>query len=208
MRLDVNDKNVFDKWRELYSVLTDQEQKQFYNDLEKKYPTQKCFTIEPYREFFKEVDNVVVAEFGGWKGELSKELMDEFKNIIMWTNFELCENAIAKTVNTNKGYYAVMPNNFRWFKEKREFTCDVFIASHSIEHISDSDFLDLVIHLKGIKYIIFEAPIKNTENNWKGYLGTHILTLGWDSIKKIMHDLNYRSLQLDQDVYLFTKVEL
>lgn len=205
-RLNIHDANVFDKWRELYHELTTEEQKDFYNDIELVYPTQQSFTKKAYQEFFKGKPNLKVLEFGGWKGELSKIIMKK-NQVCTWINIELCTNAIEKSVNSYENYCVVNPGSFQWFKEERKIDCDVFISAHSIEHISDSELIELLKFIKGIKYVILEAPIEDDINNWDNYLGTHILKMGWNPIIEIMKSYGYTASKLDSIVYLFTKAE-
>jgi hypothetical protein len=60
------------------------------------------------------------------------------------------------------------------------------LATHFIEHLSNSHFDLLVKYCHGVKYIYFEAPIFDTTNNWLGYLGTHKLEYGWNKIIELM----------------------
>lgn len=210
-RLNVEDSNVFNKWRALYSDLSDQEQMEFYDDLEKTYPDQKSFTKEFYDAvFFKHAGEFKrVVEVGGWKGELASYCFDSYK-IESWVNIELCRSAIAKTVPVNGNYVIANFNKFKWWNYS-DFSGDVFIASHFIEHISNNDFRSLIEWIAPrFDYVLFEAPLNAGENNWENYLGTHILKFGWNDINKIMAQAGFNYLEpeeIKKDCFMYYKAK-
>ena len=198
--LDVNDPLVFDKWRELYHELTSEEQSAFYNALEVRFPHQQSFTLSNFQRFFNG-ESGHVLEVGGWKGELANHFVG---NGLMWTNIELCQNAIDKTVPKHLNYMVVKPIEYNWFNMfKHGGIYSHFVSAHMIEHITDSQLQDMLNMIKGIKRVILEAPISNNENNWKGYFGTHILKMGWDQIDEIMKGYRYKVTVYNQHCHVY-----
>lgn len=171
----------FNRWRERYDSLSDEEQLEFYNTIEKYYPEQKSFTLSNYDYLFSLFQGKNVIEIGGWKGELAKYCLEKY-DIKSWTNFELCTGAIEKTVCKDERY-KVFPVSFRFWRNM-EFGEGIVLASHVIEHLSDKDFLEFAKKVKD-NILCFEAPISIKENNWSNYYGTHILKMGWDSIDEL-----------------------
>lgn len=175
-------------WRKRYSVMTTEEQKKFHNDVEIVYPDQKHFIQERAIEFFNMLctkeEEVNVFEAGGWKGDLASIILCRHQNIKSWLNIELCENAVDKSVCKDKRYEAVVPIYFKWW-EHIKITANVFIATHFIEHLSNEDLKNLLSTISS-DYIYLEAPIKQHGQQWDNDGSTHILTIGWDDIYKLL----------------------
>lgn len=205
-RLDVNDPNVFDKWRALYYDLTLEEQEQFGRDMEEKYPHQQSYTLSNFEHLFNRFPGCHVLEIGGWKGELADTCLKKF-DIKGWHNIDYCRAAVEKSICHPARYSAYCPSNFFWFKGDRSHMADIAIAAHVIEHLTDEDCFDLMRYLNGISRIMFEAPIAmNGETTWDGYIGTHILKMGWDKICDHMKSMGYSVEQINPHCFLFTKI--
>lgn len=214
MRLDIDDPQVWNKWRALYNELTYEENLAFANAAEAKYPSQQHHTKSNFDNLFamqKEAVNII--EIGGWKGELASHCLNKFPIINSWANVELCSNAIDKTVisaKTNPKYNIIRPNKFDWFKDpitvpvKHVF--DICVSSHTIEHFSDDHLRDLIKYISGIPLVIFEAPIKDEGDDWSldgGYGGTHILKMGWNGVNEAMFTEKYRPEKINDHCYLY-----
>lgn len=209
MRLDINDKNVFNKWRELYDDLSGDEQLEFCNDLEGKYPSQVCFTKDFYKEIFKKHPVSKVFEVGGWKGELAKYCINNKLYNNIWFNAEVCTNAVQKGFKHNL-YWPHSPN-FNWFKEDFNafYPYSLFLSSHTIEHLSDNDFVQLLDNvISHFYYVALEAPLKDKGQTWNNYLGTHILKIGWDEINNRMQEKGYKSYKYNSECYFYQKGNL
>jgi hypothetical protein len=214
-RLDIDDPQCWNKWRELYDSLTDEEHAQFLNDSESRYPSQKSFTFSnyeflfdklsksPIRKSFDEYD-FSILEVGGWKGELAHQCFTRFGRLIKsWHNIDMCYEAIRKTVAMPFNYTTFCPKEFAWFSEKKPQFADAFIAAHTIEHLSDRHLWQLLDFVAGIPYVILEAPISEHGNAWDDYVGTHILKAGWAQIRTYMIQKGYRSQQLNDSCAFF-----
>jgi hypothetical protein len=183
MKLQLND---FDLWRTLYSELTTEDQVEYYNLIEKHYPSQSHYTYNNVNEAIKIAQPKIVLEFGPWKGDMACRAMEEFPFIEEWTGIEICSAAIENTLCKNPKLKYIFPEKFDWFAEPRTIDADFIVATHFIEHLSNEHFDQLINYCNGAKYIYFEAPMSNISNNWSGYGGTHKLEYGWNKIIELM----------------------
>jgi hypothetical protein len=212
-RLNLNDPGVWNKWRELYPVLTDEEQREFANECAASFGHQEHHNIKCFETLFTEFarPNCIVFEVGGWKGELAKKCLEKFE-INAWVNMEFCQTAIEQTVSMPEGrgtYYPVQPDCFEWFKGEPNFflagAFDVFVSAHTIEHFSDEHLAQLLDFTKNIPIVMLEAPISNEGNSWNDYVGTHILKMGWNAINEIMKKNRYEPLQVTEHCWLYRR---
>lgn len=208
MRLNLDDPNIWNQWRELYYDLTHEENIQFGNDIEARYPGQQSYTLSNFDTVFGSPSLLPtrVLEIGGWKGELAQHCLSKY-NISSWLNIDMCKAAVDKSVCKDPRYTALFPDRFDWFAEKRVNDFDVCVSAHTIEHLSDRHLEQLIEHISGIPCVVFEAPISSGKNNWNGYQGTHILEHGWIDICAIMLVHGYRSHKLNDHCYLFWKAK-
>ncbi len=204
-RLNVDDPQVFDTWRQLYYDLTEAEQEQFGIDMEAKYPHQVSFTLSNYELLFQSTATPnAVLEIGGWKGELATEMLSRFSNISSWTNIDYCKPATEKTICTDPRYSVIYPDCFHWFRVDRHTQHNVFIAAHVIEHLTSKDLVALMDYITGIPIVMFEAPIPmQGPVNWTGYVGTHILEWGWQEVNAEMEKRNYVPNKINDNCFLY-----
>lgn len=213
-RLNIDDPNVWNKWRELYDELTDKEHADFLNDSEARYPNQKSFKFENYDYLFNLTNNhnCRVVEVGGWRGELAHECLSKH-NISTWLNIDLCSSALDK-IATNElrndpRYIGFRPNKFRWFEGNRIIHSDVLISAHTIEHLSDKDMIKFMYWLKDISIVMLEAPIgmsRVPSSHWHNYLGSHKLEMGWDEINALMELLGFSVELVNNECFLYRTV--
>lgn len=212
-RLDINDPEVWNKWRELYDDLTDEEHAQFLNDSEAKYPSQKSFTVSNYDYLFEKIakPGCSVFEIGGWKGELAHYCLSKYA-IKSWHNIDLCRSALEKTIPELKNddrYSTHAPEWFNWFAYGPGGLLepyDVCLSAHTIEHLSDHHLTQLIYYLTrriGVKTIVFEAPISNGTNSWNDYVGSHKLTMGWDIINCLFEIQGYSIERVNESCFLY-----
>jgi len=180
--------NEFDKWRLEYDTMTYEQQVAYHNDLESRYPEQNHFNYNNVFQAIASLPNLLtqvrVLEFGTWKGDLAKKCMEDFAKIKVWYGIEICDAAIANTKSDRVLY--IKPSRFDWFAEKREIDCDIIIATHFIEHISNFHFEQLAEYCKGVGLVHFESPLTDEGREWGGCEATHKLTMGWNKINEIM----------------------
>lgn len=178
--------NQFDDWRNKYEVMTIDEQIQYHNALEEKYPNQAHFNYENVKILLDLCKpNPIVLEFGTWKADLCKMVLEQY-SVERWIGIEICTAAIEKTNCKSPKLNYILPKQFDWFKHDAKPDCDVIIATHFIEHLSDEHFCCLANYCKGTPYVYFEAPLSDNGQNWNGYLGTHKLNYGWTQVIDVM----------------------
>jgi len=183
----------FNKWREKYSSYSFKEQKEISNELEVLYPKQQQFNTKEVSNFLRNIPNPKILEIGGWKGELASEILTQNKSIILWHNYDICSNAIEKTVCNDKRYKTILLTDFAW-------NLDIFskynvcILSHVIEHIKKHELIKLFDKIKHIKYIYIDAPLNNPylSQGWKNYEGTHVLECGWSGVMNMLKGYNLK----------------
>jgi hypothetical protein len=194
MKLDLKNKNVWNEWRENYHSMTTEEQKEFHDAIEAQFPEQAHFETPPFYEALNICKPTRIVEFGGWKGDLAKIMLEVKPDIRSWKNIEICKAAILKTVCVDRRYSVIEPENFFWFSNPPfdPYQTDLVVATHFIEHISDFDFKKLVQAIWGAEWMYFEIPLSRTGSKWKGYTGTHKLTLGWNHVEDLLDKSGYR----------------
>lgn len=207
-RLNPSDPKVFDKWRELYWELTDEEHLDFMEDCCKVFGDQKHFTYGFFSRVFDVLRDVRVMEVGGWKGELAQQcLKDHYEKIITWDNYEVCKGAIEQTVDMKSvKYHPLFQPTFDWFKKERpkQDKYDICISSNMIEHLANQHFEKLLDYIQGIPLVLFEAPLLKSGQRWEDYFGTHILGYTWTEVHEAMEDRGYKKYKkLGEDCYLY-----
>jgi hypothetical protein len=174
----------FDAWRERYDEMTYEDMKEFYNLVEIDHPLQQAYDANAFSRFLDRaiasIGPVSVLEVGGWKGELAQKMLVK-PGIVEWRNLEICERAVQKSVFSSPRYEAVIPDDFAWKVALPK--ADVLVASHFIEHVKWREFAALMSSLPGeFRFVGLQAPIQETETDWTGYHGTHILEVGWQDV--------------------------
>lgn len=174
---------TFDQWRDNYNKMSLDEQIRYHNAIESQYPEQAHYTYPNVIKVLQ--DNINVLEFGSWKADLAASALKEF-NIKSWAGIEICTAAILSTKCKDERFKYILPKSFNWFETDTRPYCDVVIATHFIEHLSNEHFESLVKYCAGVKTIYFEAPLTNEGESWNGYIGTHKLNYGWDKVSELM----------------------
>ena len=183
--------NEFDDWRSKYDTMSSSEQVEYYNEIEELYPEQAHYNYENVKivlELGKK--NADVLEFGTWKADLCETALKEFE-INSWTGIEICKSAIDKTRCKDPKFKYIFPTKFDWFNDNDRPKCDVVIATHFIEHLSNEHFNALAKYCEGVEYIYFEAPLSDNGEDWSGYFGTHKLFYGWNQVVEVMAQNNF-----------------
>ena len=182
----------FNEWRANYNKWSYAEHQEFYSRVYAEYPGQKRFDADSVCKFLelateREVPQRVI-EMGGWNGELCSEIrIDPYQTITAWINFEICKEA-REDYHYSPNYICAQQDAFIWDNILTLPPANVFISSHSIEHITTEDLILLVqkIDDHGIKWCYVQSPLHETERpNWHDYLGTHILQASWREVDAI-----------------------
>lgn len=217
---DISKDRWCDIWRRNYDDISCEEAvrigDEYYDKFEfptkKKYPlytigtfpaSNPIFENKFCQRFFDYIclreDEVKVVEFGGLLGNMARVVLDKHGDKIKkWINYELQTHAIKKNQCSHRQYTAVVASRFCWELDLDD-DFNVFVASHSIEHIKKDQLVLLLEKIKNAKYIYLEAPISddtehltpadNVNSFYGGRCGaTHILEIGFEQISNILKD--------------------
>lgn len=176
----------FNTWRELYNTLTLEEQIAYHNEIEKEFPDQAHYKYPPIEQVIKQSRHRKVLEFGAWKGDLAAKALQHFPHIEQWVAVEICTDAMAATVCSDKRFEYVLPTRFDWFAEKNTHSADLIIATHFIEHLSNQHFEQLAQYCKGTRNVYFESPLQPDGQTWEDDPSTHKLEYGWNQVRRLM----------------------
>lgn len=200
-------RNEFDRWRALYPWLTHSEQVDFYNQMTKFWPDQKCYDAAPVIELCKRLGeqnpHLTVIEMGGYDGALAKDILQDNPNIARWVNNELCTSIFGREVCQDARYVGHAQHRPLWetlpIRKYSVTHPDLFIASHVIEHLSLTHFCRLAEWLRGVPVVHFQAPLPlNRGMKWDGYVGAHILPLGWEGVECVMKENRFKVIKQDR----------
>lgn len=209
-------RNDFDRWRALYPWLSHSDQTDFYNQMAAFWPDQHQYDVAPVIELCNRLlaDNasMSVVEMGGWTGQLAAEVLGTFHggSLTRWVNYELCSAVGYKQV---PHHFAVWPYRDRYTVESLAWPLwelnsqsnpqspfgpavkpDLFIASHVIEHLSLTHFCRLAEWLRGVPVVHFQAPLESDGTDWTGYVGAHILPVGWKGVCAVMQENCFKAM--------------
>ena len=190
----------FNEWRVNYDQLDFAQQQEYHNHLEALYPEQAHYNLSAAKEAIAIVNPLTIAEAGTWKANLANEILKNNTTITDWKAYELCPNAILKKACNDPRLSYQEINKFDWWD--KDIFCDMFIATHFIEHLSNEHLKELLSSVKS-KSVYLEAPISDGGDNWDNYDGTHKLTCGWSGVTELMK--GYKLVSIDQYCKLYMK---
>ncbi len=191
----------FNDWRNRYETLTFAEQVEYHNYLESLYPVQAHYDIEAFKKAIEIAKPLTVTEAGAWKANLADAILQSNGVIQTWHGIELSTAAIEKTACKHSKFSYLPISRFDWWNEMR-ITSDLFFATHFIEHLSNTHFIELISSVES-NYIYFEAPLSYEGNEWDDFLGTHKLTYGWNEIKRLL--INYDVFSITHECKLYKR---
>lgn len=191
----------FNDWRKTYDSKSYEEHVAFHEKWSKIYPNQNRYDSERVRLFFSLAihleRSINVLEIGGWKGQLATKMLKEFPWIRRWHNVEIVRSAAEETVCHSKRYSVEILPDFFWNAPFDVDLYDVLLLSHVVEHIKKEDFAGILRQIDLIKHLYVAAPIEQrTENvDWKGFVGTHILEIGWEDVHKLIQRYGFEMIE-------------
>jgi len=200
LKTRIIDLDKWDEWawyRKRYDSLTFQEKKLLHEIWYHKYPSGRFYSgFGDIRFFFNSVrqlisrlkrENIKVAELGGRGGTLAFFLLRKYPNL-EWTNFEIIKHRKRKGLNRFQYTEKELSAEF-WEKKPIINEYDVFISRNTIEHLSDSDAVNLFNYLseEKVKYLILRICTKPGGQDWRGYVGSHVLKMGSREITRLLN---------------------
>ena len=182
----------FNDWRSAYSWMSYSDQQLFYSQVETEFPQQANFSSEAALTFFRRVSpESRVIELGGWKGDLAAAVLTSplSDRVSSWTNYDICPTLGGKAVCKDPRYRLIVPMG--WFWKTAVQDAEVFVATHTIEHLSVKHLEALLVKvakLPSLQYIYLESPLPDSavRNRWPDYFGSHILEVGWEQVTGLL----------------------
>ena len=173
----------WDAWRANYQSMTYADQVAYHSAIYAQYPEQRHYDASLVRLAINDTDPTTVIELGGWDGELAEQMLNERDSIQSWVNIEICAEASTAGRGRHPRYGA--PELMCHYWHAGPWTCDLFVASHVIEHLTVSDLEQTIASTKA-KFIYLDAPLEEHPTSWAGFTGTHILQTGWRGVDQIL----------------------
>lgn len=180
----------WDQWRRDYATTTFADHAAFYDDVALEYPEQTHWNLPPIRVALEGIKTVV--EVGGWRGELADAIFDRYPGqITSWRNYDMCAWALEHTRCFDRAYEPILLHDWPWNVDLA--VADMFISTHTFEHMTVADIDSLLPQLRKYRRVFIEAPIpQSTEDvDWAGFVGTHILEIGWDRLRPMIEDQGF-----------------
>lgn len=130
--------------------------------------------------------NLFVVELGGFEGALALEILKMYPTM-QWLNVEIIKHRMKRGLEKYR-YKEYVLSEQLWREELDLGKYDVFVSSHTLEHLSNVQVKRLFecLILNNIKYLILDIPVRPNGQTWHGYSGTHILTVGSNHLKKLL----------------------
>lgn len=185
----------FDHFREVFPSLSFNDLKKQHEEWYREYPGQtrvsKQFFINCFKYVVKTLkrSNLNVVELGGYEGELALQIL-KFYPEMQWLNIEIISHRMKKGLE-NYQYKEHVLSDQLWNENLDLRKYDVFVSSHTLEHLSDVQ-VERLFHYLGannLKYLILQVPIKVNGQTWQGYGGAHVLRMGSTQMKKLLNPL-------------------
>jgi hypothetical protein len=194
------------RWRKNYELMTYQDHKNYYQAVFNEAPHQRQYTYDEVSYPFERLKdkNLWVIEFGGYQGELAHQILRKYDNIKLWDNYEITDRALKYRICNDERYHPIVLDGFIWDYASGTHgipgVYNLFISSHTIEHITGHDFQKLVDKvIRHVDYCILEIPLpmdmsKGVET-WNNYDGTHIQDLSYTKIVNILFEAGFTNFQ-------------
>lgn len=164
--------NVFDQWRAAYGELTPAGHRLVASLMAMIWPVQRHYRERAVRNFLSVANPRSVVEFGGYDGALAAAMLPECPDIESWTNYDLVE--VPQVCEDSR--YSLGPLR----------QADALVASHSFEHITATELLDVVQGVQASSVFVDSPLPQDGAVDWRGYEGTHILPLSWHDLDTLL----------------------
>jgi hypothetical protein len=177
----------WDAWRRDHAEMSFAEQQAFYERVAEEYPRQQSFDLEATQRAFNTIGELglTVVELGGWDGALA-EFMLARGGIVSWVNYDI---VAVPQVCEHPAYRLEVLDGYLW--ERPVLVADVFVATHTIEHLT-AEQLARLLDMLWVSYLYLEAPLPSAGPvNWTGYSGSHILELNWEQVGEMLRGRGY-----------------
>jgi len=190
-----------DKWRKEYDGLTCSEQVKKLSVMQEDYVPHPMTTynwredviLDFFNYVFTKKEKVRVLEFGGGLGHLADYILGKYDDKIeLWHNYDMQTFALTDCACKHPKYTGYVSTKFFW-EQDFEKPYDVFVSTHSIEHIKGHEVKKLLDKMRSlVDFMYLESPICDDshglmpENNVNLFFvrcsALHILEIGWEQI--------------------------
>lgn len=182
-----------DRYRRCYSSLSFPDLIKLYEEFNRISPEQICFTLEKIKNVFNktELEVIKIVELGCHDGQLAKEILKEYSNIQSWIGYDICYSAVNRSrLNVHDDRFTAIALN-DWFFNIELPKFNIFVCSHTLEHLNMDQVIKTLDHAKNAKEIILEIPVYDVGRSWRYSKSTHVLTENRETIRKILTERNY-----------------
>jgi len=196
----------FDLYRTYYPFLSFQELQQIHDKWDTRYPVQNNFEkgqIETaFGKLISKIDHpFTVFEFGFHQGNLAKKLFDKAGGKIKnYVGCDICKSSLDRVNGNLQGrpieLFLLKKQLWRYTDEEYNVrNLDVFISSHTLEHLTTGEIGELLSKIKGIRFLLLELPFDWTLG-WEGYVGSHLLKIHPQIFINKLESANYKMLEI------------
>lgn len=140
-------------------------------------------TINKYFNLLKE-EPLAVVELGSASGALAVSILKRHENIKFWEGYDINYMWYRFYKHHPKLYRNTLVSPF---EEKNLSRFNVFVSSHTIEHLNFEEVQRIAEAIQDIKYIILDTPLLENGQNWNGYKGAHVLTEGRSQVRQLFN---------------------
>jgi hypothetical protein len=160
----------------------------FYRELHADHPNQNYFDFGSMKTFLDGIPgDLAVIELGGYDGELAALCLDKYPRISKWDNYDLDPKGESK-----RGRYTAFQLEKQLWEEADILDADVFVASHTIEHLSEPDVRKLLSCASSVPYLFLDAPLEERmQQTWDGCTCAHKLHLTWPELEEMVCGFGY-----------------
>lgn len=193
----------FNLWRENYDKLSFNEHKEIAANWAMIYPVQRKANIKFFKKRFKQLKDIgivlrdkEVAELGSDDGWLAYNCMSNFK-FKSWKGYDISGPRVKRTLEKarKQGFLNIELHKQFWETDRDEF--DIFVSSHTIEHISNEHCLKLFDFVcSKADILVLEIQVTGNRNRWNNYGGSHILSLNRGDLEGIIGDRGFKRIGL------------
>ncbi len=155
-------------------------------------PVQSHFTMAAIAEFFAVHPARCVIEVGGWDGAVASAILAAHPSIAHWTNYEICRLATFQFDDPRYSAPA-LAESFVWDLPLATAAYDVLFASHRLEHMKAVNVRALLARLPTVTAVYVDVPLPDdaVDYRWPGYIGSHILELGWVQFEALFAEFGF-----------------
>lgn len=177
----------FDIWRDKYDSMDVASMRSFYDMLHSDHPEQSHFDLRAVCSWLRSLpSNPSILELGGYDGELAEKCIGQYGS---WVNLEI--SSVDSRSGLDHRYVKQTLHSFPWECELPK--CDGFIASHSLEHLSD-DHAYLMLSRIDCDNVYIDMPLGNPT----GTTAAHKMVRGWDTVVSALHGFRCYSQLVNQ----------